>query len=187
MPDEDALRLLRERGVEDEALARELCGWSGGSPLALTLAADATRAGGSWDPTRIEDRPELVRGLIRHLAHTELDGGNLDVIAVAALARTTTRRLLAEVLPDVDAAEAENWLRSLSFAEFGNGGVMLHDIVRRAVRADVRLREPDREKELRRRIADHLYARALGGDTRLLTDLAELVENKAIRWGFGAE
>src|SRR3954447_11430814 len=187
MPDEDALRLLREHGVEDEALARELCGWSGGSPLALTLAADAARTGGNLDPARIEDRPELVRGLIRHLAHTELDGGNLDVIAVAALARTTTGRLLAEVLPDVDASEAEAWLRSLSFAEHANGGVTLHDIVRKAVRADVRLRDPEREKELRRRIADHLHDRALAGDSRLLVDLADLVDNKAIRWGFGAE
>jgi hypothetical protein len=187
MPDEDALRLLQERGIEDKALAAELCDWSEGSPLALTLAADAARSGGSWDSARIEDRPELVRGLIRHLATTELDGGNRDVVAVAAIARTTTRRLLDEVLPDVDAAEAEAWLRSLSFAEFANGGLTLHDIVRRAVRADVRLREPEREKELRCRIADHLHARALGGETRLLTDLAELVDNKAIRWGFGAE
>jgi hypothetical protein len=187
MPDEDAMQLLGSRGIEDKALLAELCDWSEGSPLALTLAADAARSGGGWDPTRIEDRPELVRGLIRHLATTELDGGNRDVVAVAAIARTTTRRLLADVLPDVDAADAETWLRSLSFAEFANGGVTLHDIVRRAVRADVRLREPEREKELRRRIADHLHARALAGETRLLTDLAELVDNKAIRWGFGAE
>jgi hypothetical protein len=187
LPDPDALQLLHERGIDDEALARELCGWSAGSPLALTLAADAARAGGSWDPTRIEDRPELVRGLIRHLANTELDGGNLDVIAVAALARTTTSRLLADVLPDVNASDAEAWLRSLTFAELSHGGVTLHDIVRKAVRADVRLRAPEREKELRRRIADHLHARALAGETRLITDLAELVDNKAIRWGFGAE
>jgi hypothetical protein len=187
MADGDALHLLRERGIEDEGLARELVDWSAGSPLALTLAADAARSGGTWDPTRIEDRPELVRGLIRHLAHTELDGGNLDVIAVAAIARTTTTRLLDAVLPDVNAAEAEAWLRSLSFAEQSHGGVTLHDIVRKAVRADVRLRAPERETELRRRIADHLHDRALAGETRLITDLAELVDNKAIRWGFGAE
>jgi hypothetical protein len=187
MPDADALKLLRERGVEDEALAAELCDWSAGSPLALTLAADAAQSGGSWDSARIEDRPELVRGLIRHLANTELDGGNRDVIAVAALARTTTARLLADVLPDVNAVEAEAWLRGLSFAEQSGGGVTLHDIVRKAVRADVRLRDPEREKELRRRIADHLHERALRGEMRVLTDLADLVDNKAIRWGFGAE
>ncbi|MEA2435815.1 MAG: hypothetical protein QOF65_371 [Thermoleophilaceae bacterium] len=187
MPDDDALRLLHERGVSDDALATELCGWSAGSPLALTLAADATRSGGSWDQRRIEETPEIVRGLIRHLVSSELDGGNRDVIAVAALARTTTRRLLEAVLPDVDAAQAEDWLRSLSFAEHTHDGVRLHEIVRKAVRADVRLREPEREKELRRRIADHLHDQALAGDTRLLVDLADLVDNKAIRWGFGAE
>ncbi len=183
----EALSLLEARGIEDQELQGELFAWSRGSPLALTLAADAVQAGGSWNPQRIEDRPELVRALIRHLAHTELDGGNFDVMAVAALARATTRPLLEEVLPDVDAAAAEEWLRSRSFAEQTNIGVTLHDIVRKAVRADLKLRDPERERELRRRIADHLHARALSGETRLLTDLAELVDNPAIRWGFGAE
>ena len=187
MPREDALMLVRERGVQDDALAEAVCTWAAGSPLALTLAADAARAFGTWDPDRLEDRPELVRGLIRHTARTELDGGNLDVIAVAALARVTTPRMLEEVLPDVDAAMAIDWLRTRTFAEETSAGVTLHDIVRKAVRADVRLREPERERELRRRIADHLHKRALTGETRLITDLAELVDNPAIRWGLGAE
>jgi AAA ATPase domain len=189
MPDDDSLRLLHERGVEDDALAAELCGWSGGSPLALTLAADAARSGGGWEQGEPESSPELVRGLIRHLVSAELEsaGDKRDVLAVAAIARTTTRRLLEAVLPDVGAPEAEAWLRSLSFAEYANGGIALHDVVRKAVRADVRLREPEHEKELRRRVADHLYDRALAGDTRMLVDLADLVDNKAIRWGFGAE
>src|SRR3954465_11392982 len=64
MPDEDAISLLHERGVKDDALATELWGWSAGFPLALTLAADAARSGGGgWDQGRIEDSPELVRGL----------------------------------------------------------------------------------------------------------------------------
>jgi hypothetical protein len=183
----DGMALLEERGIEDEELQGELLAWSGGSPLALTLAADAVQAGGSWNPQRIEDRPELVRALIRHLARTELDGGNLDVMAVAALARATTPGLLEEVLPDVDAAAAEEWLKSRSFAEETNIGVTLHDIVRKAVRADLKIRDPGRERVLRRRIADHLYQRALAGEPRLITDLAELVDNPAIRWGLGAE
>jgi AAA ATPase domain len=188
MPDDDSLRLLEERGVDDKELAAQMCGWSGGSPLALTLAADAGRDGG-WDQGHPEGSPELVRGLVRHLVSSELDGagGNRDVLAVAALARTTTRRLLEAVLPDVDAGDAENWLRSLSFAEYANGGITLHDVVRKAVRADLRLREPEHEKEVRRRVADHLHDRALAGETRMLVDLADLVDNKAIRWGFGAE
>ena len=66
-------------------------------------------------------------------------------------------------------------------------GVTLHEMVRRAVRADLRLREPERERELRRRIADHLYGRAARGESHLLVDLAELIDNPALRWGLGAE
>src|SRR4051812_24234124 len=187
LPNADGRALLAERGIEDPEVVQRLLDWSGGSPLALTLAAEAVQVDGSWNPQRIEDRPELVRALIRHLASTELDGGNLDVIGVAALARATTRRMIEGVLPDVDAAAAEDWLRTRSFAEETSSGVTLHDIVRKAVRADMKLREPERERELRRRIADHLHERALEGETRLITDLAELVDNPAIRWGFGAE
>ncbi|MEA2449289.1 MAG: hypothetical protein QOG63_1221, partial [Thermoleophilaceae bacterium] len=57
---EDGRALLRERGVEDRETMEELLDWSGGSPLALTLGAEAVRAGGGWNPDRIEDRPELV-------------------------------------------------------------------------------------------------------------------------------
>src|SRR4051812_23333039 len=35
LPDDDALRLLHERGVEDDRVASELCDWGAGSPLAL--------------------------------------------------------------------------------------------------------------------------------------------------------
>src|SRR5205085_9081590 len=157
---------LRDHGIEDEALADNLESWSAGSPLALTLAADAARAGGPFNPTQIEGRPELVRALIRHLARTELDGGNLDVIAVAALARATDGQMLSSVLPGVDGEAAERWLHTRSFSEETSTGVTLHDLVRKAVRADLRVREPERERELRRRIADHLHERALAGEAR---------------------
>src|SRR4051794_28203168 len=72
----DGMALLEERGIEDEELQAELLAWSGGSPLALTLAADAVQAGGSWNPQRIEARPEPVRGLLRHPAGPRLDRGD---------------------------------------------------------------------------------------------------------------
>ena len=55
------------------------------------------------------------------------------------------------------------------------------------VRADLKRRRPEHERDLRRRIADHIHARAARGDARLIADLADLVENPALRWGMGAE
>ena len=54
----------------------------------------------------------------------------------------------------------------------------------RAVRAELRHREPERERALRRSIADHLYARAIAGDTMLSIDLAHLLENPILQWGY---
>lgn len=183
--DDQAHSLLSGYGVDSEPVAESLIAWADGSPLALALAAEAVRDGGAWQANR--EQPNLVRAIIRRLAQTDLDGGNLDVVGVAALARCTNARLIRDVLPEVDPDEAEAWLRSRTFAEPLRDGVTMHDLVRRAVRADLRRRDPERERELRRRIADHLHARALRGEPRLSVDLAELIESPVVRWGFGAE
>jgi len=183
LPRDEALVLARDCGATDAGLRAAIVDWAAGSPLAITLAA----ADPAWRPTALHDRPDVVRGLVRHIARTELDGGNRDVATVAALARTTTRSMLREVLPEVDADEAEAWLRGLSFAESAGPGVRLHELARAALRADVRRRAPERERELRRRIADHLTRRALAGNPYLLVDVAELIDDPTVRWGFGAD
>src|SRR5262249_31601112 len=52
--------------------------------------------------------------------------------------------------------------------------------------ADLRQANPGLERDLRRRIVDHLGARArAGGDPLLVIDMAHLVEDPLKRWGFG--
>ena len=185
---ETALRLVKAHGLHDDDVARQIVAWAEGSPLALALAADAAQTdGGRWSPDAMREHPNLARALVRRLAQTELDGGNFDVAAVAAIARTTDARLIRDVLPELDPDEAYSWLASRTFAERVSQGVVLHDLVREAMRADLRARDPDHDRALRRRIADHLHTRALRGEPRLAVDLAELVESPTLRWGFGAD
>ena len=128
-----------------------------------------------------------MRALIRRLAESELDAVHRDVIGVASIARVVTADLLRDVLRDVNAVEALEWLRSRTFAEPLGDGITLHDLVRRAARADLKQQDPERERELRRRIADHLYERAVAGDLLLTVDLAELVETPELRVFYGWE
>jgi AAA ATPase domain len=183
---DEALSLLASRGLSDDR-AGAVVEWAGGSPLALALAADTAKADREWSPAEGTEKPEIVRSLIRRLAAAELNGIRLSALGVAAIARVTTVELMRAVLPARDADLAYERLRSVSFTEPLGDGLALHELVRKALHADLRRRDQERERELRRRIVDHLYHQARLGDPLLAIEMAHLIENSAIKWGFGWE
>ncbi len=178
----DAEALLASRGLSDPALRSQTLAWAGGSPLALVLAVDA----GGVPPEAPGEAPAaVVDALLRRLLDAQPEGDMRRALAVASLARVTSPSLLAEVLPDCDTERAFSWLSAQPSAEPLGDGVTLHDLVGRAVRADLRRRSPEIERDLRRRLVDALYARsAREGLLRLTLDLQHLVQDRAIRWGF---
>ncbi|HEY4098435.1 MAG TPA: hypothetical protein VGM33_23115, partial [Baekduia sp.] len=179
---------VQAHGIADGATATALVQWSDGSPLALALASAIAAREGRWDEPDLSRHPQLLDMLVRRLTLTGSDADrHEDVTAVAAIARVTTASLLADVLPQVDPNQAQAWLRAQAISEAIGDGVAMHDLVRRALRAQLRTQRPERERELRRRIADHLFAHALADEPRLMTDLAELIDDPALRWGFGAD
>ncbi len=184
LTERESVELLRGHGVVEQRIVAELIAWAQGSPLALALGADTVDRSRDWSPHNAIERPHILRSLIRRLADTELDAAHLGALGVAATARVTTVDLLGDVLPGVEPVEAFEWLASRSFAEPLGDGVTLHELVRKAMHADLRRRDPERERVLRRRIVDHLYERAIVGRVLLSIDLAHLVENEAIRWGY---
>jgi hypothetical protein len=178
-----ARTLVANRGLKDGATQDRVVEWAAGSPLALTAATDMLLAGSTIDLDRLDADAVLASMLLQRLAGDELSGEDSEVLAVAAIARGVDARLLAGVLPGIDGDHAEGWLRSLSFSEPLGLRVALHERVRRALRGALLAQDPVHERELRRRIADHLHARAVLGEARLWTDLAELVDDETVRWG----
>jgi hypothetical protein len=178
----DAEALLAARGLEDPVMRAETMAWAGGSPLALVLAADA---GGVPSEAPGEASAAVVDALLRRLLDAQPEGDARSALAVAALARVTRPSLLAEVLPGCDVDRAFSWLSAQPSAEPLGDGITLHDLVGRALRADLRKRSPELERELRRRLVDALYARsAREGLLQLTLDLQHLVQDPEIRWGF---
>lgn len=185
LTDDDARALLERRGLHDPGTVDELVHWARGLPLALAVGADSVVAWGEAPAgERLEEDSQLATTLLRRLVSGELEGADRDVLAVAAIATAVDARLLGAVLPGVDGDAAEAWLRGLSFSESHGTRVTLHERVRAALRRELTERDPGHERELRRGIADHLHDRALLGEPRLVIDLAALIADPTLRWGF---
>jgi len=184
LPPSEALRLLAARGLADDRAAA-IVDWAEGSPLALALAADAAVADPGWNVATTPDRPDILRTLLNRLVETELRGIRPSALGIAVVARTTTPELLRAVLPGEDADLSYRQLSELSITDEFGTGVAVHELARKALLADLRQRNPVLERDLRRRVADYLYDRGMAGDLALMIDMAHLVENPLLRWGFG--
>ena len=180
----DAQRLLAARGLTDDRVSA-IVDWAAGSPLALALAADAAIADPGWNAATAPDRPDILRSLLNRLVETELHEVRPSALGIAIVARTTTPELLRAVLPGDDADLSYRQLSELTITEELGTGIALHDLARKALLADLRLRNPELERDTRRRIADYVYSRGMAGDLTMMMDMAHLVENPLLRWGFG--
>jgi hypothetical protein len=177
----EARSLLSRQGLGNDRRAAAIARWAGGLPLALRLGAAAAREHPAWSPGT--DAAPL-RAHARHVADAALAGEHADVFALACVARVVTPALVADVLGVPDTGAALRWLASCAFSDSRGGGVTLHELLRQPLRAELRERAPERERELRARVADSLHARALAGDLALTIDLADLVEDPAVRAGY---
>jgi hypothetical protein len=192
LPSEDAHALLAARGVTDPDRAGRLVDWAGGSPLALNLAVSTGAPTDRSEPSDLSEPSSLAgvdlnRMIVQRLAGDELGEIDGEVVEVTTVARAVDARLLAAVLPGRPTRAANEALRRCTVTELVGARVTLHDLVRSALRDDMRRRDPGRYGELRCRIADHLYTRATAGELRLLSDLIELIDNPGVRWGIGGD
>jgi hypothetical protein len=182
LPDQDAGELVASQGVEGERAARVVA-WSRGHPLALQLGARIATEDPAWVPGEEIAPDELVRALVRRLGEADVAAGHLPALGVAAIARSTTPALLEAALPEHDAEAEWRWLSGRSFVEPLGEGVALHALLREAVRADLKRRDPMLEASLKRRIADHVYEVAeSSGELNKVLDLSHLIENMGLRW-----
>lgn len=175
----DSRSLLSRRAVGDPERQDLILRWAAGSPLALTVAAASKPGAETPDAVGLADQ------LIQHLAGTEIDGVDPEVLLVAALAWAVDARLMAAALPDRSARRAMTELSALSVTERLGHRVALHPLLAEAIRTRLRLDDPELARTLLHRIADHLATRALDGDAAALHELTNLIEDPAVRGAVG--
>ncbi|MGW0694917.1 ATP-binding protein [Streptomyces sp. NPDC002738] len=157
LPPDESIALLKARGVRDE-LHDSILAFAGGNPLALSLAAEVAKgedAGTtSWAPSQ-----DVIETLLSQLVGAVPSPAHRHALEICAHARTTTEELLRAILPQ-DAAALFGWLRSLPIIESGPRGVFPHDVVRAALDADLRWRDPQSYEAMHRKIRSHILDRA---------------------------
>jgi len=145
--------LLVVKGVPAH-LHSELLAFAGGLPLALTLASDVVASDSSelaaWAPDR-----RVVETLLAQLIGEVPAGEHRRALEVCALVEVTTVDLLRHVVGD-HAESLFEWLRALPFVESSERGLFPHDVVRDALIADLRWRDPSGFESLHQGIHDLL-------------------------------
>ena len=153
---QESRQYLRACGV-DPVHHDQLVESAHGHPLGLSLLADVVLHGGETAADLLS--PDLVGTLLRRFLEVVPSGLHRRALEVCAPARVTTEALLREVLGVEDAHELFTWLRELSFVESGAEGVYPHDLVRDALEADLRWRDPEGYRRVFRGIRGHINGR----------------------------
>lgn len=146
----EGLAYLRAQDVPEESRER-LLKISSGHPLTLSMAVDAVRRGAT--PRTLSDLPGGAGTLLAQLIGEVPSARHRTALEVCALLLVTTEDLLRSMAGD-DTGELFAWLRAQVFVDESPYGLYPHDVVRDAIIADLRWRDPARHAGLYRRKLD---------------------------------
>ncbi|MGH3825034.1 MAG: AAA family ATPase [Pseudonocardiaceae bacterium] len=155
LPPEDSRAFLRAAGIP-ETLHADALACSHGHPLALTLLVDVLGQQDSPAVVDLAGDPHVVRVLVERFTATAPSPHHQQALEACALVRAMTESLLRIALQTDEVGELFMWLRSLSFVEESAHGLILHDLARDVLGADLRWRDPTRHEQLRSRLQWHL-------------------------------
>ena len=157
LPPEEARIYLEKRAVPPDQY-RPVLDFTQGHPLALSLVADVFTQRGAFHFAP-EAAPDMIQILLERFVQEIPDRKFRASLEACAVVRLLNEPLLAFLLEIEDAQPLFDWLHRLSFIEAGRYGLFPHDLTRKALRADLRWRSPERFAELRERAGRYYAAR----------------------------
>ncbi|MFF3226123.1 ATP-binding protein [Nocardia suismassiliense] len=147
----EAAEFLHVRQVPASA-QQALLGFTGGNPLALALAAAVAvkdlAVAADWKPSQ-----DTIATLLYQLVGDTPSTEHRKALEMCAHAYVTSESLLRAVFGDA-AAELFSWLRVQPFIESTATGLFPHDVVREALEADLKWRDPEGFAEMHHRMRE---------------------------------
>jgi hypothetical protein len=179
-----ALELLASLGT-DSSSGRALAKFAHGHPLCLVIAGAAA----SQLPSSAGRTPQAAISALARRFLAEVENPKLrEVLRAASLVRRITRSLLRALIPDLAEDEFFDRLLEIPFIEAASDGLMIHDAVREALRADLEAIDPRAFQRYRRAAWQQLVHEAKSAAVpdlwRYTADLIFLVNNPVVREAF---
>ncbi len=180
---DDARLMLAVLGVP-EADHDGLVAWSDRVPLALTLGAQHMLSHRWWTPHRDDDPPDINERLLHRLLPAPRTRVT-PALAGAAIALALDEPALGALVGDA-AQEQFEQLRSCTIVDPGPSGLRMQYLPRRAILGLLSRTDPQLDRDVRRRLADHLVGAAVTRGVAVSADLSVLTRNqpmsKLYRW-----
>ncbi len=158
---EDARAVLARAGVAPDLRDRAV-ELTHGHPLALSLLVDVLSqrdAAGAGAPLDLEAVPDVVEGLVASFVAEAPSPRHRMALDVAAHARFVTEGLMRDAMGEDEGEAMFAWLRGLSFVEAGPRGLVLHDLARDVIGADLRWRDRAAYREVHRLVRCNVVER----------------------------
>lgn len=159
---EESHLFLRQRAIP-AAQHDAILAFTRGHPLALALVAEAfaQQPALHFQPL---DAPDIIAPLLDRFIHDTPTPRHRAALEVCAIIRLTTESLLTTLLDLPETHDLFQWLRNLSFIESDWRGLFPHDLVRAAIVADLRWRNPSRYLELQQQARAYYATLMTSGD-----------------------
>lgn len=129
-----------------------------GHPLATALLAEVGLQC-EEDFPHLGRLPDIVQTVLSRLLRETLDHPQRLALWCAALVPVLSEQLLARMIPDDFVPSLFEWLRARPFVRMNEHGLVLHDLARASLTADVQWRAPDVRRSLVERALDEYLRR----------------------------
>jgi len=139
-----------------EQLHQEALEFSHGHPLALAVLAEIIDQQGPSRTLALGHDPDFIRVLLERFTAGVSTPRFRQALEACSFVRSMTESLLRVALDIDDAGELFSWLRGISFVDESPRGLVVHDLARDVINADLCWRDPERYRQIKRRLAGHL-------------------------------
>lgn len=167
LDDEHSRELLAQLCVP-EAQRAAIVAFAHGHPLALALSAE------SPDVFATRSRPEQgahrIKQLLDAIVERSLTREQREALECLVTVPTLSLRMLERLSPGPEPDAVFEWLRCRPYVRHGREGLVVHDMVREALRQELRWRDPERARDLSTRAVDE-YCDQIDGATDARSDI----------------